>query len=392
MKYFVESSFSSLNKYGEELCGDNVEIINAKDKVIIVMADGLGSGVKANILSTMTSKIAATMLSGGATLNETVDTIVHTLPVCSVRKLAYSTFTIVVINNDGECYVAEYDNPPIYFFRRDNFLIVDKKESEINGKKVFESSFKLKEGDKLFIVSDGVVHAGVGGLLNLGWKWENIKDFLSREVKSSSNSKILNSRLIEKCRALYQDCPGDDTTVVSIMIGEPKNVCIFTGPPRDKRLDSLAVTKLMCFHGKKIVCGGTTGKIVERQIHGEIHVLLDTMTREIPPMGYLDGVDLVTEGVITLSKTLEKLRKYKESNSDEEIEELFSKDDGASRLTEILVKDCNNLKMIVGTAINPAYQNPNFPIDLSIKLKLINEIGKILEELGKNVDIEYIDC
>ena len=226
----------------------------------------------------------------------------------------------------------------------------------------------------------------------MGWRWENIKDFLGREVKSSNNSKILNSRLIEKCSELYQGCPGDDTTVVSIIIDSPKNVCIFTGPPRDKRFDSLAVTKLMCFDGKKIVCGGTTGKIVERQLHEEIHVLLDTMTREIPPMGYLNGIDLVTEGVITLSKTLEKLRKYKESSNDEVIEELFSKDDGASRLSELLVKDCNNLKMIVGTAINPAHQNPNFPIDLSIKLKLIKEIGKILEELGKNVDIEYIDC
>lgn len=391
MKYFIDTSFSSLNKHDEELCGDKVEIINRKDKIIVVMADGLGSGVKANILSTMTSKIAATMLSGGASLSETVDTIVHTLPVCSVRKLAYSTFTIVVINNDGECYVAEYDNPPIFFFRKDNYLIIDKKESEINGKKVLESKFKLKEGDKLFIVSDGVVHAGIGGLLNLGWRWENIKEFLGREIKGSNNSKILNSRLIEKCRDLYQNSPGDDTTVVSIIIDKPKNVCIFTGPPRDKGYDSLAVTKLMCYDGRKIICGGTSSKIVERQIHREIHVLLDTMTRDIPPMGYLDGIDLVTEGVITLTKTLEKLKKYNEINNKDEIEELFSKNDGASRLSEILIKDCNNLKMLVGRAVNPAHQNPNFPINLSIKLKLINEIGSTLEELGKNVEIEYID-
>jgi hypothetical protein len=391
VKYFIDTSFSSLNKHDEELCGDKVEIIKRKDKIIVVMADGLGSGVKANILSTMTSKIAATMLSGGASLSETVDTIVHTLPVCSVRKLAYSTFTIVVINNDAECYVAEYDNPPIFFFRKDNYLIIDKKESEINGKKVLESKFKLKEGDKLFIVSDGVVHAGIGGLLNLGWRWENIKEFLQREIKGSNNSKILNSRLIEKCRDLYQNSPGDDTTVVSVIIGKPQNVCIFTGPPRDKGYDSLAVTKLMCYDGRKIICGGTSSKIVERQLHREIHVLLDTMTRDIPPMGYLDGIDLVTEGVITLTKTLEKLKKYNDSNNKDEIEELFSKNDGASRLSEILIKDCNNLKMLVGRAVNPAHQNPNFPMDLSIKLKLIREIGSTMEELGKNVEIEYID-
>lgn len=391
MKYFVDSAYSSLNKQGEELCGDKVEIINTEDKTIIVMADGLGSGVKANILATMTSKIAASMLSGGASLSETVDTIVGTLPVCNVRKLAYSTFTIVVINNDGECYIAEYDNPSIYFFRRNNFLILDKKEIEINGKKVLESKINLKEGDKFVIVSDGVVHAGIGGLLNLGWRWENIKEFLERQVKNEDNAKILSSKLIEKCSVLYQNTPGDDTTVVSLIIDKPKNVCIFTGPPRDKVYDTLAVTKLMCFDGKKIVCGGTAGKIVERQMHRDILVLLDTMTKEIPPMGYLEGIDLVTEGVITLSKTIEKLKEYIQTKNEKDIEEIFQSNDGASRLSELLIKECNNLKLIVGRAINPAHQNPNFPIELSIKLQLIKELKKVLEEIGKKVQIEYID-
>ncbi|MFA9397850.1 MAG: SpoIIE family protein phosphatase [Clostridiaceae bacterium] len=391
MKYYIDTFYKSLNKYGEELCGDKVEIIKSEDRVIIVLADGLGSGVKANILSTMTSKIAATMLREGATIEETVETIVATLPVCKIRKIAYSTFTIIEIDKNGICYVVEYDNPPFYLFRDGRYLIVDKKETIMNGKKILESKFALRDSDKIVIVSDGVVHAGVGGLLNLGFRWENIKEFMERQVKNEDMSKMLTGKLIEKCSELYQNKPGDDTTVVTLSIKKPKVVTLFTGPPKNPKNDSLVATKLMCSKGKKIVCGGTAGKILERFLGSEITVLMDTMTRDIPPMGYIRNIDLVTEGVITLSKTVDKINKYNMASTNNEAMEILDENNGASKLASMLIQECTNLNLIIGKAINPAHQNPDLPIDLSIKLKIVDKLVEELKAMDKEVKIEYID-
>ena len=172
----------SLNKHGEELCGDNVVIARRPDSVIMVLSDGLGSGVKANILATLTTKIAATMLEMGASLEEVVETVGHSLPVCQVRDLAYSTFTILQIFSDGRVYLAEFDNPAVFYLHRGELTEIPKTERYIGDKKVKEARFQAEIGDFLVAISDGVVHAGIGGVLNLGWQWSNVARFLEKTV------------------------------------------------------------------------------------------------------------------------------------------------------------------------------------------------------------------
>lgn len=390
MDLFIDVVYDSLLKKDEELCGDRVEIIRLEDSTIIVMADGLGSGVKANILASLTAKIASTMLKEGADIYETVDTIVNTLPVCKVREIAYCTFTIMKIYNDGRAYIAEYDNPPYFLIRNNEGLEINKKESIINEKKVVESEFILKEGDVLTVVSDGCIHAGIGNILNLGWSWDNVQNYLIRNSQFRRSAKNIEKDLIQVCWDLYGGQPGDDTTIVCVKARKPEVIDLFTGPPKDERNDSYIIKEFMKGTGKKIICGGTTSNIASRELGRPLKVNLDFYDKDVPPTATMEGIDLVTEGVLTLSKAIEKLSNYDASFAERDNYYDLEGQDGASRLVKMLIEDCTHFNLWVGKAINPAHQNPNFPIDLSIKLKLVDQLVEHMKKLGKYVSINYI--
>ncbi len=390
MSLFVEVASHSLNKYGEELCGDMVEVVRLLDCTIIVLADGLGSGVKANILSTLTSKIAATMLKEGANLYDTVDTIVNTLPICKVRNIAYSTFTLIKIYNNGDAYIAEYDSPPIFIIRNNKYLDFPKKEIIIDSKRVLESNIKLKPGDLLTVVSDGVIHAGLGEILNLGWQWENVKDYLERRSYQNMSTQFIAKDLLEVCFDLYAGKPGDDTTVVSVGIKKPVYVDLFTGPPKDKSKDKYVIEQLMKGNGKKVICGGTAANIVQRELNRELKVNLDLINTDLPPpTATMEGIDLITEGVLTLSCALDMIKSYSDPFYKLEENKLILKKDAAYLLVKVLM-ECTHLNIWVGSAMNPAHQNPNLPIDLSIKLKLVEELSEYMKNLGKIVTVNAI--
>ncbi len=390
MELFIDVAYDSLIKKGEELCGDRVEIIRLEDSTIIVMADGLGSGVKANILASLTSKIASTMLKEGADIYETVDTIVNTLPVCKVREIAYCTFTLMKIYNDGRAYIAEYDNPPFFLIRHNEGIEIEKKESIINDKKVVESHFILQEGDVITVVSDGCIHAGIGNILNLGWSWENVQNYLTRNVQCRRSAKNIEKDLIQVCWDLYGGKPGDDTTIVCVKARKPAVIDLFTGPPRDKGHDSSVIKEFMSGTGKKVICGGTTSNIASRELGRDLKVNLEFFDKDVPPTATMEGIDLITEGVLTISKAIEKLSNYEKSFASQEYPCDLGGLDGASRLVKMLIEDCTHFNLWVGKAINPAHQNPNFPMDLSIKLKLVDQLVECMKKLGKYVNVNYL--
>jgi hypothetical protein len=385
MKFFIDFSSSSLNKYGEELCGDKVEFYHDEDKFIAVLSDGLGSGVKANILATLTAKIAITMLKEGLPIEDVVDTVIHTLPVCSIRNLAYSTFTIIKVDSDGIAYVAEFDNPSIFFLNDREVKKIEWSTSEINGRKIKESKFELKEKDILVFVSDGVIHAGVGKILNLGWQWDDIQKYLKANTNRNMSSKTVTNLLLGACDQLYMQQPGDDTTVATIKAVTPKKAVLFSGPPIDPNMDKNVVDKIMNVRGKKIVCGGCAGNIVARELDRELKTSFTIIDKDIPPIGYIKGIDLVTEGVLTIRKATGKLEKIKDAT---DLKFLYE-EDGASKLARMLYEDCTHIKLIIGRAINPAHQNPDFPNELSIKLYVLNELKTVLTSLGKIVEVEF---
>lgn len=387
----VDVAYKSLNKFTEILCGDKVEMLETEDSNILILADGMGSGVKANILATLTSKILGTMFLNGATLEECVDTIVQTLPVCQVRQVAYSTFSILQVFHNGDAYLVEFDNPGCIFIRDGVLQEIPREIREVEGKKINEFRFKVKKGDALILMSDGTIHAGAGELLNFGWLWEDIAKYAVKEYYRTISAARLAGALCHACDELYQFRPGDDTTVAVMRIIDSKPVHLMTGPASNPADDVRMVRDFMSDDtAKKIVSGGTSSTIVARVLDKELDVSLEYVDPEIPPIAYIEGVDLVTEGVLTLNRVLHLIRRYvKNETINEDFFLELDKKNGASMVAKMLIEDCTEVHMFVGKAINSAYQNPNLPFDLGIRQNLVEQLKRAIEEMGKKVTVTY---
>ncbi|MBQ8767957.1 MAG: SpoIIE family protein phosphatase [Clostridia bacterium] len=384
----ADIGWKSINHIGEQLCGDHVEIVEQnEDSTVIVLADGLGSGVKASILSTLTSKIISTMMAAGLPIEECVSTIAATLPVCSVRGVAYSTFTIMHLINNETAEIIQYDNPQVIVLRDNVNYDYPKTEMNIDGKKIYKSVIRLHENDIFIAMSDGCPHAGIGMAYNFGWKREDIIDFMETMSVAGLTAKNLSTLLVDECDKLYGHKPGDDATACIVKIRKREPMNILFGPPSNRddcdRMMSLFFSK----QGKHIICGGTTSSIAAKYLRKPLQATLNFEKSDVPPIAKLEGVDLVTEGVITMNKVIEYAKDYLGKN--ELYEQWNYKRDGASLICQLLFEEATDINFYVGRAINPAHQNPDLPINFSIKMNLVEELSKSLKEMGKRIKVSY---
>lgn len=390
MSVSIDVAWKSLNKYREELCGDKVEIVKTDDSDIVILADGMGSGVKANILSTLTSKILATMLGEGATIESCVVTIAKTLPICQQRKVAYATFSILQIFHNGDAYLVEYDNPDCVFIRDGKIMKYPYQTREIEGKKVHEYRFQVQKNDCFVLMSDGVIYAGAGEILDLqGWTWESMAEYTLKCTKETLSASRLASLLSQACDDLYIQKPGDDTTVAVARVIERRVVNLLTGPPKDKEDDERMMHEFMHTEGKKIVSGGTSANIAARILGKEIVTTIDDTDPDVPPMAAIEGLDLVTEGVLTLGKTLKLLRRYANDEFDAEFFDELDANNGASKLAKMMIEECSELNLFVGTAMNKAHRNSDLTFDISMRMNLIKQLKDTVEKIGKKVTVKY---
>ncbi|MBS3948349.1 MAG: SpoIIE family protein phosphatase [Dethiobacter sp.] len=383
----TDTSYSRLNKYGEQLCGDHIEIVTQdEDSLIMVLADGLGSGVKASILSTLTSKIISTMMAHSMSIEDCVSTIASTLPVCEKRGIAYSTFTIVRVVNNSEAEIIQYDNPHVIMLRNGKNYDYEKTILAVGDKQIYRSKLKLHLNDLFILMSDGAVYAGVGRKLNYGWQRENIISFMEKLYKSSYTAKIFASLLTDECYRLYEGRPGDDTSVGIIQIRKKQPVNLMIGPPADPQDVSRMMALFFAEDGKHIVCGGTTSKLAAEYLKKELITKIEYMDREIPPTAKIEGVDLVTEGVVTMNRVLRNAQNYIINNLDDD---WSYKKDGASLISILLFEESTDINFYVGKAINPAHQNPDLPVNLNIKMLIVDELVQCLKKMGKRTNVHY---
>lgn len=390
MSVSIDVAWKSLNKHHEELCGDKVEILKTGDSDIVILADGMGSGVKANILATLTSKILGTMLFEGAAIESCVETIAKTLPICQVRKVAYATFSILQIFHNGDAYLVEFDNPDCVFVRDKKIVKYPYEERIIEGKKIHEYRFQVRQNDCFVLMSDGVIYAGAGEILNLqGWTWESMAEYTLQCTKKTLSASRLAALLSQACDDLYVQKPGDDTTVAVARVIERRVVNIFTGPPKSKDEDEKLMHEFMHMEGTKVVSGGTSANIAARVLHKEIITKIDRSDPSVPPMATIEGLDLVTEGVLTLGKTLKLLKRYINDEFDVEFFDELDANNGASKLAKLLIEECTELNLFVGTAVNEAHQDSELGFDLSVRMNLVEQLIHAAEKMGKRVTAKY---
>lgn len=386
--FCADIGYKSINHYGEQLCGDHVDIVEENENsTVIVLADGLGSGVKASILSTLTSKIISTMLAEGLKIEECVSAIAATLPVCSTRGVAYSTFTIIRLIDNDSVELIQYDNPPVLMIRDGARFDYPKTELNIDGKKIFKSLIRLKEDDVFVAMSDGCPHAGIGTAYNFGWKYDDIAEFMEMLVPVGYTAKTLSTMLIDEVNKLYGSRPGDDATACVIKIRKRVPMNMLFGPPANRDDCEKMMSLFFSKEGKHIVCGGTTASIAAKWLGKPLKASLTFERSDVPPIAEIEGVDLVTEGVITVNKVVEYAEDYVGENK--LYEQWSMQRDGASLICRLLFEEATDINFFVGRAVNPAHQNPDLPINFNIKMNLVKKLTEALFKMGKKIKVSY---
>lgn len=350
-----------------------------EDRTIAVLSDGMGHGVKANVLATLTATMALNFTKEHKDINKIAEIIMSTLPVCSVRQMSYSTFTIIDIEHDGDTRILEYDNPECLILRgKEKFepgwqcVIL---QSDVNaGKELRYCTFTPQKEDRIIFWGDGITQSGMGSEdFPFGWGLENAQHFVQTLVKNESDisARKISTKLVNMAYVNDGYHPKDDISAASIYFREPRNLLICTGPPFDKENDKKLADKFGKFNGKKVICGATTGDIISRELNIEIEDSFEFTDPDLPPISYMKGADLVTEGILTLSKATEILKKFTETSVP---------GNGPADLIVKLILESDRIDFLVGTGINVAHQDPNLPVELEIRRTVVKRMAQILHD------------
>ena len=372
----------SLNKKKEKICGDYYTIITEPESAVLVLSDGLGSGVKANILATLTAKMLSIMIAGKVAIRTAVKVVADTLPVCSVRNLAYATFTVMVAQENEIC-LLQYDNPDAILLRNGKSIDYRRDIQIFGEKEIHQSYFQFQEGDLLILMSDGVTNAGMGKTTYGGWGREEVVKFCEQRWREEISAQEMASAIGNAGLDLNLDETDDDLTVLVMKGMKKKTVNIMVGPPADREDDRSYFETFFQKEGMHVVCGGTTAKLVADYLHTKVINIPDSGSEDVPAMSEIKGIDLVTEGLLTLQKLME----YYEDFSEDRLyfNRLIKKKDGAAELFRILFTEATEINFFFGNALNENYTALH--IDREKKKELALELIDNLEAEGKKVKI-----
>jgi hypothetical protein len=388
---FIEVDSYQRAKHGQMISGDVFlsEKVKQEGRIVTVLSDGLGSGVKASVLATMTATMALKFTASAMDMRNSAEIIMDTLPICSVRKISYSTFTVVDMASTGETRIIEHGNPSFLLIRPKGELVIQK--TEVRPKRwedrvINFCSFDVQREDRIIFFSDGITQAGMGEYQTpLGWGLQNVEKYVREQISWDPyiSARELSRLLVEKAEEIDDHSAKDDITCGVVYYRSPRKLLVMTGAPFNRAHDHDLAKMAEHTTGRKVICGGTTANIISRLLDRKIQIdMRQQMDPKVPPSARMDGFDLVTEGTLTLG---EVLRLLETGTALEDI-----KSNAAVRLTNMLL-DSDIVKFAVGTRINEAHQDPNIPVELDLRRNIVKRIAELLETKHmKRVLIQYL--
>ncbi len=380
-QFHIEINCQQKFQDGERICGDVFlsQKIPEEGRTIVVLSDGMGHGVKANMLATLTATMALNFTREHKDVEKIAEIIMNTLPVCSDRKISYATFTVLDIEDNGLTRILEFDNPHALIFRGDqllepewNCIIMTSQKNA--GREILTCSYRARKEDRIVLCTDGVVQSGMGyTAYPFGWDRDkladHVRDLIVRDPEISARK--LGTRIVNVAVQNDKFKPQDDTSCATVYFREPRKLLICTGPPFEKDKDAELAGMVRDFPGRKILCGATTADIIARELDKKIIDSLEFTDPELPPVSHMEGIDLITEGILTLGKVSVLLEKYQENLN-------LTKGPADEIIKMILQSD--EVHFIIGTRINIAHQDPSLPVELEIRRTVVKRIARILEK------------
>lgn len=389
---FIEMECSQFTKTGQAACGDDVRFltVDKEKRYIAALSDGLGSGVKAHVLSTMTTTMALRFLQSNLPTLESVEIIMDSLPVCEVRKISYATFTLFDFALGGRARILEMGNPG-YIHLRGTEEIVPVSERKVQSEHwpdrgVRECEADLRAGDRIIFCSDGVTQAGLGERrdMKLGWRRSGVLKFAQEKIAADPEISALDlSRQIASTSVgITKGICRDDVSCVVIYLRKPRVMRIMSGPPFRRENDAEYARQANLGEDHVVICGGTTVNIIERELGAAVKISLADMREAgaLPPIGRVAGVGIATEGILTLGRVLSALEEGRPINGEP----------AAARAILARMMRHDRIEFVVGTKVNECHQDPNLPQELELRRSVVRRIASLLERnYRKTVKIDY---
>lgn len=378
---YIEVTFAQAAKKVDGVCGDYIVTDRTSEATTTIVADGIGTGIKARVAAVMCASRLMELLRLGFSLREACRKIVDTMHQARTADIPFAAFAVCRVLVSGHATIMSYEIPgPILINNRLAAYLPKQRFFPFGHEMIAEVTCMLEYGDAVVLVSDGVSQAGLGSQYRMGWGMAGVCGFVNSCLARGINPKDVPPQVLGKVRDISHTGYGDDTTCLSLYCREARALNILTGPPLLKSRDAKVVNGFIKMPGLRVICGSTTSEMAGRVLNAPVKIKGLSDGYHNPPAYEIGGVDFATEGAVTLNQLYNIL---------EEDPDCLAQDSSVSALSK-LFHASDTINFIVGTAVNPGHESLVFrQMGVFPRAVIVRLLEERLKKMGKVVNVEY---